>query len=191
MSVKLYKYPSAVRGYHYYRNYWQPVVAEELNCMHKIDNPFDLFAIATKKTTGEIVGHLPMENSRVTKYLMDRRVRFAVVLTSSRYCVSPLVRCGLEIPCEVWIYLPPTPKSNELVGIYNNLIQPQIYPRPESFMIGSFLLTSTEVSTPLTAKKSKKKTLEKSRIDNQKNIKNLHLIYKRFTSGRSHCNRNR
>ena len=45
-------------------------------------------------------------------------------------------------------------------------------------MIGSFLLTSTEVSTPLTAKKSKKKTLEKSRIDNQKNIKNLHLFTK-------------
>ena len=101
MSVKLYNYPSAVGGYYYYRNYWQPVVAEELNCMYKRDNPFDLFAIAIKKTTGEIEGHLPMENSRVTKYLMDRRVRFAVVLTSSQYCVSPLVRCGLEIPCKV------------------------------------------------------------------------------------------
>ena len=48
-------------------------------------------------------------------------------------------------------------KDNELVGIYNNLIQPQIYPRLKGFMNGSFLQTSTEVSTPLTANKSKKK----------------------------------
>ena len=157
MSVKLYKYPSAVREYHYYRNYWQPVVGEELDCMHERDNPFNLFAIAIKKKTGETVGHLPMETSRVAKYLMDRGARFTVVLTISQYCVSPLVQGGLKILCEVRIYLPPTKKNNELVGIYNNLIQPQIYPRPESFMIGSFLQTSTEVSTPLTANKSKKK----------------------------------
>ena len=64
MNVKLYKYPSTVRGHHYYRNYWQPVVGEELDCMQKRGNPFDLFATEIiKKTTGEKVGHLPMENS--------------------------------------------------------------------------------------------------------------------------------
>ena len=56
MSVKLYKYPSAVRGYHYYRNYWQPVVGEERNCIQEKNNPFDLFAIVIKKTTGKTVG---------------------------------------------------------------------------------------------------------------------------------------
>ena len=45
-------------------------------------------------------------------------------------------------------------------------------------MIGSFLQTSTEVSTPLTASKSKRKDagekkLEKIRIDNQKDIRNF------------------
>ena len=65
MSVKLYKYPSAVRGYQYYHNLWQPVVGEELDCMHEIDNPFDLFTIAIKKTTRETIGHLPMENLKV------------------------------------------------------------------------------------------------------------------------------
>ena len=113
MSVKLYKYTSAVRRYHYYRNYWQPVVGEELNCMHERDNPFDLFAIAIKKSTGtgETVRHIPMENSRVTKYLMDRGARFTVVLTSSQYCVSPSVQGRLEIPCEIGICLPPTPPA--------------------------------------------------------------------------------
>ena len=173
--MKLYKHPSAVRGYHYYRNYWQPVVGEETDCIHERGNPFDLFAIAIKKTTGETAGHLPMGNSKVTKYLIKRGARFTVVLTTSKYCVSPLVQGRLEIPCEVGIYLPPTQKMLELVGIYNNFIQPQIYPRPESFMIGSFLQTSAKVSTPLTANKCKKKNagekkLEKNRIDNQKDI---------------------
>ena len=56
MSVKLYKYPSAVRRYHYYRNHWQPVVEEELNCIHEKNNPFHLFAMVIKKTTGRTVG---------------------------------------------------------------------------------------------------------------------------------------
>ena len=119
-----------------------------------------------------------MENLKVTKYLMDHGARFTVVLTSSQYCVSPLVQGGLEVPCEVGIYLPPAQKSNEFVGIYNNLIQQQIYSRPESFMIGSFLQTSTKVSMPLTAKKSKRKyagekKLEKNRINNQKDNRNF------------------
>ena len=45
-------------------------------------------------------------------------------------------------------------------------------------MIGSFFQTSTEVSTPLTANKSKKKDirekkLEKNMIGNQKDIRNF------------------
>ena len=74
MSVKLYKYQSAERGYHY-RNYWQPVVGEELGCMHERDNPFDLFAMAKKKTTGETVGYLPQkeDNGRNSRILATER----------------------------------------------------------------------------------------------------------------------
>ena len=156
MSVKLYKYQSAVRGYHY-RNYWQPVVGEELGCMHERDNPFDLFAMAMKKTTGETVGHLPQKNSRVTKHLMDRGASFTVVLTFSQYCVSPLVQGGLEISCEVGIYQPPTQKNKELVGIYNNLIQPQNFPCPESFMIGLLVQRQQKYSRHLPLTNTRKK----------------------------------
>ena len=52
------------------------------------------------------------------------------------------------------------------------------YPRPGSFMIVSFLQTSTELFTPLSANKSNKKDagekkLEKNRIGNQKGIRNF------------------
>ena len=168
MIVKLYKYPSAVR-YHYYHNYWQRVVGEELDCTHERDNSFDLFAIAIQKTTGEKVGHLQMENSRVTKYLMDRVARFTVILTSSKYYVSPLVQGGLEIPFEVEIYLPLTQKKPSLSECTITLSNRKFIPSPESFMIGSYLQTPTEVSTPLTVNKSKKKDAGEKKLEKNRN----------------------
>ena len=173
---ELYKCPSAVRGCYYYRNYWQPVVGKE---MHKKDNPFDFSAIKViEKTTGEAVRHLSMENSRATKYLMDREVRFTIVLTSSHYSVSLLVQSRLEIPFQVWIYLPPTQKNKELVGISDKLITPLICFRPESFVISSFLQTSGEASTT-TANKSKKKDGGQNKTctkwpENQKDISSFY-----------------
>ena len=79
-----------------------------------------------------------MEYSRVTKYLMDQGARFTVTLNSSKYCVSSLVQGGLEIPCKVVIYLLRTRKNKQLVDMYKSLIEPQIYPRSESFVTGTF-----------------------------------------------------
>ena len=53
--------------------------------------------------TGATVEHLPMENSRATKFLLD--------MSASNYFVSPLVQGGLEIPCRVKIYMSPTFKG--------------------------------------------------------------------------------
>ena len=83
MSVKLYKYLSAVREYHYYRNYWLQEMGEELDCMQERYDFFYLSAIkGIKETTGKTVSHLSIENLRVTKYLIDRGVRFIIVLIS-------------------------------------------------------------------------------------------------------------
>ena len=129
--------------------------------MHERDNPFDLFAIAVKKTKGETVGHLPQENSRVTKHLMDRGARFTVFLTSSQYCVSPLVPGGVGISCEVGIYVSPTQTNDELVRIYNNLIQPPVFSRPGSFMIDSLIQRQQKYSRHLPLTNTRKKMLEK------------------------------
>ena len=47
--------------------------------------------------------------------------------------VSPLVQGGLEIRVKVVIYLPSGRKNKQLVGMYESLIEPQIYPRREKF----------------------------------------------------------
>lgn len=96
MVQEVFKFPSAVRGFHYYRKYWQPTLEDELFAKHEEDNAFDFFAIKIcLKNTGTTVGHLPMEISRPTKFLLDRAATIFVDLTSTNYCVSPLVQGGL------------------------------------------------------------------------------------------------
>ena len=110
--LNLFNYSSAVRGYHYYCHYWQPQPEPRFVCSHEKNNPSDFFAIkVTVPESGMTAGHLPMENSQVTKYILDRGAHVYAVLTSTNYCVSPLVQGGLEIPCGVEIHMPSTVKN--------------------------------------------------------------------------------
>ena len=114
MPVEVLVVQSAVRGFHfvhYYRTIWQPVEHEVLNCEREEDNPNDMFAIALLAINGTVVGHLPMEISRITKYLMDRATMIQAHLTGRHYRRSPLVQGGLEIPCDLVITMPGTQKS--------------------------------------------------------------------------------
>ena len=40
-----------------YKDIWEAVVGERLECQRECDNPSDAYAVAVKK--GTIVGHLP------------------------------------------------------------------------------------------------------------------------------------
>ena len=102
MAKEVYEFNTAVRGYHYYKTYWNPVCNEILYCSHEVGNPFDLFTIKVCKDDWEIVGHLPMEISRITKFLLDWGFTSTVYLTSTYYR-SLLMQGGLEIPCKMAI----------------------------------------------------------------------------------------
>ena len=71
-AEKNVEFTAAIRGYHFYKRYWQPKEAERLECLHEVDNPFDVLAIKTVNSDKVITGHLPCEISRVTKFLLDR-----------------------------------------------------------------------------------------------------------------------
>ena len=143
---KLFEYASAVRGYHYYRQYWQPEESQTLDCAHEKDNPFDIFAIKVMdRNSGATVGHLPMENSRAIKFLLDRGARVFATLTSTNYCVSPLVQGGLEIPCRFEIFMSPTVKNNELIVIFRKYVDVLYYEREDSNTVGSFVEKEEDV----------------------------------------------
>ena len=140
MFVELFQFQCAVRGFHYYKRSWQPRVEEVLGCAHEPNNPYDYFAIKTYKQENEaIVGHLPMEISRPTKFLLQRGTLIEATLCSTLYRRSPLVQGGLEIPCKVTIRMPDTIKNRNLIGKYKEMIE-LLYIEPDSSStLGSFL----------------------------------------------------
>ena len=93
MAENFFEFSSAVRGFHYYRKYWQPQMDDELYCQHELDNPFDFFAINIYiKNTGVTVGHLPKEISRATNFLLERGAAAFIKLQSANYCLSTCTR---------------------------------------------------------------------------------------------------
>ena len=59
--------------YLYCSKYWQPQVQQKLVFRHEKGNPYDFFAIIVADiASGMIVGHLPIENSSVTKFILNK-----------------------------------------------------------------------------------------------------------------------
>ena len=58
--TKVFRFLSAVRGYHYYKKFWNPQKDQLLECFHENQNLFDWFAIKVCEVGKESpVGHLP------------------------------------------------------------------------------------------------------------------------------------
>ena len=53
-----YEWPSYIRGYHEYKNFWSPTVGETLRLTTKLTNPQDPFTVAVIKD-GCVMGHVP------------------------------------------------------------------------------------------------------------------------------------
>ena len=89
--------------------------------------------------SGMVAGHLPMGNSRLTKYILNRGVRVYAIPTSTNYCVSPLVQGGVEISCRIEIHVPATVnKKKELMKICERYVDTLCYQREETHIGGSF-----------------------------------------------------
>ena len=114
----------AVRGFHVCKAIWEPKDSEVLGCSHEQNNPQNPFAIKTcQPDSGKIVGHLPVELSRISKLILDRGADIEVKLRETHYRRSPLVQGGLEIQCDLVIRLPNTMKSAELLKTYLKLLE--------------------------------------------------------------------
>ena len=155
-TEKVCEFIAAIRGYHYYRQFWNPQVSEVLQCAHDFGNVFDIFAIKMLNNNGEIVGHLPREISRVSKFLMDRGAAVQATLTTTNYRRSPLVQGGLEIACKVTVRMAGTVRNHMLLERYMQLVT-ELYTEPEEeVVLGSFLVRSCETVDQSRVKKRQK-----------------------------------
>ena len=172
--VNYFQFSAAVRGFQSYRKSWLPELEQTINCFHEEGNTFDRFAIKVcEKDKNEIVGHLPMEISRVTKFLLDRGANVSAKLTSMHYRRSPLIQDGIEIPFVVTVSMPSTVSNQLLMERYKQLIE-TLYTEPkEEEILRTFLqLENTgEQDLALVAPKQKKKPKCPPESDkNQKDI---------------------
>ena len=130
---------SAVRGFHVYKAIWQPEEGEKRMCEHEENNKYDLFAIKVcRPLDRKIVGHLPIEISRITRFIIARGAIVEVLLTAAHYRRSPLVQGGLEIPCSLTFKMPATKKSSELLKKYLELFESKYTEPQEIIILGTF-----------------------------------------------------
>ena len=128
---------AVVRVFHVCKVIWEPKDSEVLACSHEENNAHDPFAIKTcRLDSGRIVGHLPMELSRISKFIIDRGAKIEVKLRETHYRRSPLVEGGLEIPCDLVIRMPNTMKSAESLKKYLKLFE-NCYEEPQE-ILGTF-----------------------------------------------------
>jgi hypothetical protein len=103
MAANYFTFPCAVRGFHVYQRIWQPTLGENVDCGWEQGNQYDRFAIKCTDTDNRVIDHLPMEISRITKFLIARGAVVQATVTNMRYRASPLVQGGLEVPCLVTV----------------------------------------------------------------------------------------
>ena len=140
MSNKNLVFSAAVRGFNVYKINWKPQVGELLKCAHEVDNPYDMFSMKIcKPDSNEIVGHLPMEISWITKFIFNRGPVCTIKIRGKHYRRSPLVQSGLEIPCDVTISVIGSVVNHLLLAKYESLLK-ELYVEPkDEEIVGTFL----------------------------------------------------
>ena len=93
-------FTAAFRGFHVYMRHCQPVENEELVCYQEAENSYDIFAVKVcQQRNDATIGHLPMESSRIMKYILQRDDQVKAILIATHYRRSPLAQGRLQIPC--------------------------------------------------------------------------------------------
>ena len=94
-----------------------------------------------------IDGHLPMDISRPSKYLLARGARITATLTSTSYYASPLVQGGLEILCLIKVYMTRTLKNKQIISMYKEMIEALCKEKDGRPVMGS-ILNCSETAEP-------------------------------------------
>ena len=127
-----FAFPCGLRGFHVYKELWNPKLNEKLETIHEENNPHDRYAVAAiRKTVSRlrpvVVGHLPREISRFTRFIILHGATVKVKVSDTKYRRSPLIQGGLEIPVEVEVQME-TPSKTGLtfsfqLNIFDNFFR--------------------------------------------------------------------
>ena len=166
------EFTAAVRGFHFYKRIWAPSIGDELPCEHEANNAFDIFAIKVMDES-VTVGHLPLEISRITKYIIARGATVTAIITSDQYRRSPLVQGGLEVPCKIRISLPTSILNCRLMDRYD-MLHSDLYVEPTYDVgVGSIHPPAAAEATVLNVEPTRKKLKQKNDATGSKDIRSF------------------
>ena len=179
MVNEVYEFMTAVRGYHYYKTYWNPVCNQRLYCSHEVGKLFDPFVIKVCKDDGEIVGHLSMEISRIMKFLLDRGFTATAHLTPTYYRRSLLIQCGLKIPCKMAIAIDiRTKRPQEVLDRYKELVHSLYFePADGEDIVGLFQKKNQDAFPAQAVPRKHKCEPEKRSTKDESGLKDIRIFF--------------
>ena len=122
---------------------WKPEEGKILECLHEENNPYDVFSIKVCKSNNaqSVVGHRPVEISRITKFILQRGARVQATVTGKHYQRSPLIQGGLEVPCLVTVTMSGSIMNHLLIARYEKFLG-ELYLEPKDEEIMGTLLSA-------------------------------------------------
>ena len=123
-----FKFLCGLRRFHVYSDKWKPRIEERISIAHEKRNIHDINAMAGKKTlpgtlAPSIIGHLPKEISRYTRYIIEHGAQVCAFVISTTHRISPLIQGGLAIPIRVEIKLRYDEVNDSNLKKYKQLIE--------------------------------------------------------------------
>ena len=116
-----------------------------LQCMHEKNNPCDMFSMQVcKLNSDKIVGHLPMEISRITNFIEVRRTKISPKIRGRHCRRTPLIQGGLEVPCDVTITMVGSVMNHLFLNRYQTLLKEFCLDPKVEEIIGTFLSLANE-----------------------------------------------
>ena len=111
------EFNSFIRGYHAYKDIWEPFIGETLLLKREPTNVKDRSAVAVMET--EVVGHVPYNISFAISMFLQRDCNkgFAEVTGN---CVNRGAGYGMEVPC-IYRFYGPTMYIQRLQQIVQSL----------------------------------------------------------------------
>ena len=89
---------SCIRGHHIYKDVWNPVINEQLDCVPEALNPKDVYAVVVVRS-GITVGHVPRKISAVCSLFL-RNGSTKCIVTGNRHYSEDLPQGSMEVPCK-------------------------------------------------------------------------------------------
>ena len=85
---------SVVRGFHVYKDVWNPVVGETLICEKEFGNLHDPYAVSVVRGSGIIVGHVPRKISSLSYFFLRKNGTITCQITGRRLFSEDLPQGG-------------------------------------------------------------------------------------------------